>query len=64
MTNSILYSHLFELLIALFIDCLLSVLDLFWISVELCSSRVEEKPISVEIQTSLSLLTDWVSIAF
>ena len=58
------YCFLFELLIALFIDCLLSVLDLFWISVKLCSSRVEEKPVSVEIQKSLSLLTEWVSIAF
>ena len=47
------YCFLFELLIALFIDCLLSVLDLFSISDKLCSSQVEEKPVSVEIQKSL-----------
>ena len=40
-------------------------LDLFWISVKLCSSRVEEGlVVSAEIQRSLSLSTKWLPIAF
>ena len=38
------------LLIAFFIDCLPRALDLFWNSVNLCSSRVEKEPVSTKSQ--------------
>ena len=47
-----------KLLIALFIVCLLRVLELFWSSVKVRLSRVKEEPISAEIQKRLSLLTN------
>ena len=45
----------FELLIVLFIDCLPRALDLFWNSVNLCSSRVDKESVSTKSQKSLLL---------
>ena len=46
------------MLVALFIVCLLSVLELFWSCVNLCLSRVKEDPASAESQKCLSSITN------
>ena len=51
-------------MIALFIDCLPRGLDLFWISVNLCSGGVEKAPVSTKSQKNLSLSAEWVSVGF
>ena len=50
-------------MISLFIDCLPRALDLFWISVNLCSGGVEIAPVSTKSQKDLSLSAEWVSVA-
>ena len=45
-------------MINLFIDCVPRVLDLFWNSVNLCLSQLEEEPVSTENQEVSLLLTN------
>ena len=53
---SLLLCLIFNLMIALFIVCLLGVLELFRSSVNLCLGRVKKEPVFAESQKSLSLL--------